>query len=210
MLAISRSRVDPRGRGGAMAAWAGLVRESGRSPRARGSPYLSPRRVAPRGSIPAGAGEPPVSSVNLRPYRVDPRGRGGAYVSAVMRSPSQGRSPRARGSPAKSLCWFGRLRSIPAGAGEPAYRPGRCPRHQVDPRGRGGAYQQGTTTTSQQGRSPRARGSPYPSRTLHPSFRSIPAGAGEPLPVAHPPSELQVDPRGRGGADSPLRVAPKY
>ena len=54
----SRPRVDPRGRGGAIDAFAGPHAPRGRAPRTRGSPPPHPASEASAGSIPADAGEP--------------------------------------------------------------------------------------------------------------------------------------------------------
>ena len=78
VLRRSRSRVDPRVRGGAIARLRRGGGAGGRSPRARGSLWLGSAALGIWGSIPACAGEP--GSRRQRPLRlaVDPRVRGGA------------------------------------------------------------------------------------------------------------------------------------
>ena len=90
--------------------------------------------------------------------------------------------------------------SIPAGAGEPLTT---CPKEQeprVHPRWRGGAAIRSGAVNLQPGPSPLARGSLLliPGRVLQ--VRSIPAGAGEPMPLESTSSVAAVHPRWRGGA----------
>jgi len=192
--------VDPRVRGGAPSAIKSMTVVQGRSPRARGSRYLTGvASIWPR-SIPACAGEP-VQEVRAKaPRKVDPRVRGGALERAQGAWAPGGRSPRARGSRDWLRMSAIVLRSIPACAGEPFPFMLFPPCFWVDPRVRGGAVTRYLKPGGVEGRSPRARGS----LTLGNGERlyegSIPACAGEPQMDATPVKYRQVDPRVRGGA----------
>ncbi len=175
-----RCTVNPRGRGGACCGITNGAHEVGQSPRARGSHAQRARARHAGRSIPAGAGEPIGAVRRRRAGTVNPRGRGGAPYLVSALSPSQGQSPRARGSRHEhggDPCAGG---SIPAGAGEPPAGSGArrgCP---VNPRGRGGAPVLVVHPSAPYGQSPRARGSLL-DRAEGPADRgSIPAGAGEP------------------------------
>ena len=74
--------------------------------------------VLPR-SIPACAGKPDESCVKLTEAMVDPRVRGEAVKAPSVTSAKVGRSPRARGSPARRSRHSFFYRSIPACAGKP-------------------------------------------------------------------------------------------
>jgi hypothetical protein len=132
-----------------------------------------------------------------------------------------GPSPRVRGSPrlirTEALC----IRSIPACAGEPAFRqpePGQCGVHPacagepsalatpeawrwVHPRVCGGAKSFNWTKSRWTGPSPRVRGSRYLRYTRPPKPGSIPACAGEPHRQSAPDCSSRVHPRVCGGAN---------
>ncbi len=199
-IVLPESEVDPRGCGGAVRIRNRSTRIRGRSPRVRGSPIPGHACSLGRGSIPAGAGEPPSVTMIANMRRVDPRGCGGAYVPLLASLNDAGRSPRVRGSPqdCTAHCWP--LGSIPAGAGEPLPPcPARCPGW-VDPRGCGGAPAAHLGAVALEGRSPRVRGSRSHRRRQRVHRGSIPAGAGEPTPKNRSRCHHRVDPRGCGGA----------
>ena len=117
------SEVYPRGCGGTSLADAMVADIEGLSPRVRGNRVGGPGRARRPGSIPAGAGEPP-SGLESRPCsQVYPRGCGGTRAARVPILVPGGLSPRVRGN--RSVVAWGEtpIRSIPAGAGEPAGRP---------------------------------------------------------------------------------------
>ena len=154
------------------------------------------------GSIPAGAGEPANRACNMPVSGVYPRGCGGAKMKRGDLDKMSGLSPRVRGSPLRGLREPSGPGSIPAGAGEPAWRLPSRHRRGVYPRGCGGAPSCFPPRPSDWGLSPRVRGSPYkhnPIRWLH---GSIPAGAGEPTLRERAPNLSWVYPRGCGGANS--------
>ena len=92
----------------------------GLSPRVRGN--LGAPKRAPRGdgSIPACAGEPPLSAAARPDVRVYPRVCGGTSPACPRAGQGMGLSPRVRGNLGLSSQTWPPLRSIPACAGEPA------------------------------------------------------------------------------------------
>ncbi len=174
--------------------------EEGLSPRTRGSPPRNSREPPDMGSIPAHAGEPPISRRLLATPRVYPRARGGTLVSVPTMGPAPGLSPRTRGS----LCgpaWAEYDRgSIPAHAGEPRAAARRGPRAGVYPRARGGAILVPLQVDLAEGLSPRTRGSRALLAPRGALPGSIPAHAGEPDHRRWPVILYRVYPRARGGA----------
>ena len=158
----------------------------GLSPRVRGSHDLFLILMENGGSIPAGAGEPPDTSKSWPIIKVYPRGCGGAVHALLMFKDIPGLSPRVRGShrlPSRIQRCGG---SIPAGAGEPV-RAGVEPwSMKVYPRGCGGAAGGVATISPDEGLSPRVRGSLEDVAGRAANRGSIPAGAGEPLPIHLP------------------------
>ena len=191
--------------------------------RPSGGPRATPHLQ--RGSIPAGAGEPPTKPLPHHLTRVYPRGRGGTGRVQTYEAPIEGLSPRARGNPRQRIRADFRDRSIPAGAGEPSRAGAPGPAAEVYPRGRGGTlyeylagdgsqvYPRGRGGTrfwcraglNPSGLSPRARGNRSTSGRGVSVIGSIPAGAGEPGKPAGEEGENGVYPRGRGG--TPLAVS---
>ena len=196
--------VDPRARGGAAGIDERVRTAQGRSPRTRGSPSSPVPGSSPAGSIPAHAGEPPAPPVPRVARKVDPRARGGASSRRSARLPSEGRSPRTRGSRAQRPRVGGLLGSIPAHAGEPQFGQRGVPGRQVDPRARGGARATASMRSACSGRSPRTRGSLNDRLDALRQRGSIPAHAGEPEALEIALKAPGVDPRARGGA---LRAA---
>ena len=179
-LPSSCTRVYPRGCGGTLnAAMAGPGCE-GLSPRVRGNHLHGDGLASAEGSIPAGAGEPVVGPARWTRGRVYPRGCGGTRSrSRAFRLPA-GLSPRVRGNLRQKWDQLSSMRSIPAGAGEPAARLRMRNGCWVYPRGCGGTSSRRASSLSMRGLSPRVRGN-LPRRHLRPNGRgSIPAGAGEP------------------------------
>ena len=205
-IAPRRSRVYPRGCGGA-SCWRGVISyHAGLSPRVRGSlaaPFWQDRRV---GSIPAGAGEPLACAGPAGGCGVYPRGCGGAQGAQVTPNWSQGLSPRVRGSLLHEQDVVALVGSIPAGAGEPAATASRYSRSRVYPRGCGGAAPDLVCAAVTEGLSPRVRGSPTGRLSAAGRYRSIPAGAGEPPRHRLAESQDMVYPRGCGGAPPVARA----
>ena len=155
---VSPFAVYPRGCGGT-----GNIDNSARlikglSPRVRGNQIAIPCSNPNLGSIPAGAGEPPLgASINFA-AAVYPRGCGGTLIAHFLLTSMNGLSPRVRGNPELHLssqhCYglSPRVRgnrqkaaiyvyltgSIPAGAGEPSMDYQTEVKDRVYPRGCGG------------------------------------------------------------------------
>ena len=112
--------------------------------------------------------------------RVYPRRCGGTTVSEQRCDACRGLSPQVRGN-RLGPCWRPPwMRSIPAGAGEPA-RTECCLRLSgVYPRRCGGTSSPTARTPASPGLSPQVRGNLPPARSARSGDGSIPAGAGEP------------------------------
>ncbi len=177
-----------------------VTKRAGLSPQVRGSPAVVTHDRAKAGSIPAGAGEPPVRSCRCGRARVYPRRCGGAGLTGADDDTNTGLSPQVRGSPHAGLAAQSPAGSIPAGAGEPKHRDRPPLDLGVYPRRCGGAPFPDATTGVPVGLSPQVRGS----RVRLPPARcgdgSIPAGAGEPSTLRGTLTILRVYPRRCGGA----------
>ena len=192
-------RVYPRGCGGTGLTPNTTYEARGLSPRVRGNLEEFRRVNGGDGSIPAGAGEP----VLLAPFsvwaRVYPRGCGGTTFSPRRWTSASGLSPRVRGN-RRGHGQPRRARgSIPAGAGEPCRGRRRSRTSRVYPRGCGGTGVADGQLPPVYGLSPRVRGNHRSTEGEHDSARSIPAGAGEPVPRRSVSRESGVYPRGCGG-----------
>ena len=111
-----------------------------------------------------------------------------------------GLSPRVRGSRMTFIVPICISGSIPACAGEPRISDGTVRVHWVYPRVCGGAPTDIWNTTTEEGLSPRVRGSPAGTCVAGPGYGSIPACAGEPLRRPTGPGSGRVYPRVCGGA----------
>ena len=133
-----------------------------------------------KGSIPACAGEP-VCGVGCDGMSwVYPRVCGGTPPIPRPSNARSGLSPRVRGNLYTLANADGRLRSIPACAGEPESHLQRRVLDRVYPRVCGGTRRGGALLTAGTGLSPRVRGNPaYPIDVVDVAG-SIPACAGEP------------------------------
>ena len=172
--------VYPRPRGGTSRCLRGWRYWSGLSPPTRGNLVDLDPESRPVGSIPAHAGEPPISRSSLSPYGVYPRPRGGTTREVAMRLSRRGLSPPTRGNRPKPCVRRLPMRSIPAHAGEPC---GTRPTHTdraVYPRPRGGTLTSLRCQPRTPGLSPPTRGNRAASLPAPLFRRSIPAHAGEP------------------------------
>ena len=140
-----------------------------------------------------------------RKVRVYPRGCGGTVFRRHAHGDFEGLSPRVRGNLFGLSTVIKPPGSIPAGAGEPLKGSIPAGAGEVYPRGCGGTRDCSSSSTCLPGLSPRVRGNPH--RRGHRQRRagSIPAGAGEPSPLAGPWDKNRVYPRGCGGTQN---VAP--
>ncbi len=193
-------RVYPRGCGGADLCDEIGADPWGLSPRVRGSLWHQIVRHRNAGSIPAGAGEPPLLHARRYGLEVYPRGCGGAEVCGSAATLSTGLSPRVRGSLIPYMADAPRWGSIPAGAGEPRSARKPSSHRRVYPRGCGGAMRRTSCRTATTGLSPRVRGSPSRAELMTSISGSIPAGAGEPCAWISFRGRHRVYPRGCGGA----------
>ena len=157
------------------------------------------RPGAPRGSIPACAGEPGPAGKARRRLAVYPRVCGGTPDVYNFLPPTEGLSPRVRGNQIPARVQAVIVRSIPACAGEPARQmpAGRASR--VYPRVCGGTSLCPVVNGQGPGLSPRVRGNLIEKACWLRPAGSIPACAGEPITLSLHPSWLQVYPRVCGG-----------
>ena len=193
---------------GGGARWRNSTRTAiwGRSPRGRGSQGRRHRLGLARGSIPAWAGEPLLTSAPATTGRVDPRVGGGADTWEWDANQNPGRSPRGRGSQRPARAAAAVQGSIPAWAGEPRRHPTTPWRSRVDPRVGGGALLAASSAVTGAGRSPRGRGSRNTEALVNAMPGSIPAWAGEPRAVRRAGHLPGVDPRVGGGANDISRM----
>ncbi len=116
----SLGKVYPRGCGGTADFRAEEEADRGLSPRVRGNLFPSIMASRYARSIPAGAGEPLHQQIYCPCFRVYPRGCGGTGARGNCTSQDPGLSPRVRGNHTETRIQKFLIRSIPAGAGEPA------------------------------------------------------------------------------------------
>ena len=192
-------RVYPRGCGGTSVRSGPIDRTDGLFPRVRGDPSTHPRLSRRRRSIPAGAGEPFVTTFASSGEPVYPRGCGGTSVPLATKRTKCGLSPRVWGNLFASTQKMGRVGSIPAGAGEPRGKLPHLRERQVYPRGCGGTRHRSDVAVYHPGLSPRVRGNQLQPHGTRIRRRSIPAGAGEPHAVEYVLHHQGVYPRGCGG-----------
>ena len=155
----------------------------GLSPRVRGNPMTVTPWNRPPGSIPACAGEPREKSKTSTPSGVYPRVCGGTDRFFTLVIVSHGLSPRVRGNPLLLTDMAPHIGSIPACAGEPTSNRTSLTPLAVYPRVCGGTQMSSMPTDSPAGLSPRVRGNRWAATNARTQTRSIPACAGEPLPL---------------------------
>ena len=151
------------------------------------------------GSIPACAGEPSCRRIRSSRSTVYPRVCGGTLRQAVILATRQGLSPRVRGNRQTRADANKAQRSIPACAGEPPPAWSGSGRGTVYPRVCGGTTASLLRVKTRLGLSPRVRGNRSGSPGVAVVVRSIPACAGEPLPVHELRRDARVYPRVCGG-----------
>ena len=171
---------------------------NGSSPLARGTP-LRPRPVLPCSRfIPARAGNTPALWGSFWRSAVHPRSRGEHPWRPWTSGLYAGSSPLARGTPTASFHRCGRLRFIPARAGNTRTMRNGPTRKSVHPRSRGEHPRRCYPVRVQLGSSPLARGT-RPWRSPGPQAgRFIPARAGNTSRVSVHANPASVHPRSRG------------
>ena len=174
--------------------------KAGPSPQARGSLVAGKRTLAASGSIPAGAGKPPVLASKRIRTGVHPRRRGEADTIIGFADRAYGPSPQARGSRGGAAAAGVPIGSIPAGAGKPGDGGGCHRLFSVHPRRRGEASPDIPNIGPMRGPSPQARGSRAPVPHDARGRGSIPAGAGKPTDGRSSSPSRPVHPRRRGEA----------
>ena len=212
--------------GGTAAALTAGTAAIGLSPRVRGNPRPSAARRTCWRSIPACAGEPPLSMPGRARRGVYPRVCGGTDDCVGYCHNASGLSPRVRGNRHHSGGRRNDARSIPACAGEPVVVLVAIVCSPVYPRVCGGTPVADVGEYYVNGLSPRVRGtscaafwpaiaaglSPRVRGNLHQvgralaAVRSIPACAGEPRRFPPAASWGRVYPRVCGGTTIGLRV----
>ena len=156
-------------------------------------------------SIPARAGEPPMTPVSKMVKNFNPRACGGTPTRVRNFSTGRLQSPRVRGNRARTLARQPRLPSIPARAGEPCLNPRPFPLTYFNPRACGGTILGTTHWEIGELQSPRVRGNRIQQRARRTPHASIPARAGEPSWVIRCTSPSCFNPRACGGTSLPVR-----
>ncbi len=190
--------VHPRGRGEQLQGRLAKRHGNGSSPRARGTDQVGNGVMAGTRFIPAGAGNSLGNGVYRVALTVHPRGRGEQLITHITNHDSNGSSPRARGTGIMNPLIAGKVRFIPAGAGNRTQTPGVRGVPPVHPRGRGEQGLMSIITVGGHGSSPRARGTAPTTAWHSPPPRFIPAGAGNRAASLSSRWISSVHPRGRG------------
>ena len=140
------------------ACWPGS--EAGLSPRVRGNPPRPPCAAAPRGTIPACAGEPTWTWRPACRSADYPRVCGGTDEEGTKRGLLSGLSPRVRGNHTARFVVPRPPGTIPACAGEPRSERAHIQPSPDYPRVCGGTASLGKHVAAGEGLSPRVRGNP--------------------------------------------------
>ena len=152
-------------------------------------------------SIPACAGEPVCIHRTRRADWVYPRVCGGTRLIVSGVNTVRGLSPRVRGNLSNGISRAETVRSIPACAGEPAWRSRTRNVIRVYPRVCGGTGFNGEGVITLDGLSPRVRGNRGAADARRQHDGSIPACAGEPRGHHARRPTRRVYPRVCGGTD---------
>ena len=168
---------------------------AGPSPRVRGTHAVEHGRVEPGRSIPACAGNTVDLDIPAGSLSVHPRVCGEHSSRSTSARPVVGPSPRVRGTLRDELVGLVPCRSIPACAGNTRRPPAPpCP-PPVHPRVCGEHGDPAQLIPVLIGPSPRVRGTRRKPRRGYPARRSIPACAGNTVPVAMTANNSSVHPR---------------
>ena len=170
----------------------------GSSPRERGTRHhlvWVPDRYR---FIPARAGNAVMSTHALAPLPVHPRASGERRRCAMKPAMTVGSSPRERGTPGVNARHVLCGRFIPARAGNAGRPVFRYTPHYIHPRASGERRGPPTTSGSEDGSSPRERGTRYPAILRGQDQRFIPARAGNAQPSPASRAAISVHPRASG------------
>ena len=170
----------------------------GSSPRARGTPPNAALLGFLARFIPASAGNTGPRSRSPVFFPVHPRERGEHRDHTTAADYLAGSSPRARGTLRHRDFGLGRLRFIPASAGNTPASPAHEPARSVHPRERGEHISILSMRSLLDGSSPRARGTRRSMGSPHSSGRFIPASAGNTMTTSQWLHPSTVHPRERG------------
>ncbi len=163
--------------------------------------------IACPGTIPAWAGEPrPTCAPRFR-CGDHPRVGGGTRSANLCWSSASGPSPRGRGNHRHCSSDCNIIGTIPAWAGEPGAKGVSLYAKADHPRVGGGTARAGLAPDCPRGPSPRGRGNPRATGPWGCGWGSIPAWAGEPVPVPNGYSISGDHPRVGGGTQSPARTS---
>ena len=205
-----RAPVHPRACGEHLCEVSVLPADSGSSPRVRGTLAVSPLPLRPRRFIPARAGNTPCTRRASASASVHPRACGEHLRDLGHDRDEAGSSPRVRGTRRAPGPGGGRLRFIPARAGNtlrPATAESARPVH---PRACGEHWLRASPTEAANGSSPRVRGTLHASDEDDPHDRFIPARAGNTTPTRRPPRTFPVHPRACGEHSIPDHDPPAF
>ena len=171
-------RFIPAYAGNAPAPGAPVISVIGSSPHTRGTPHAAASQLPARRFIPAYAGNAARGRGGRFRVTVHPRIRGERSLSAGVVIPRSGSSPHTRGTPPFEVPAIGRLRFIPAYAGN-AHTPRHTPSYNsVHPRIRGERQETQRQYFAEFGSSPHTRGTLQGLDQLGHLVRFIPAYAG--------------------------------
>ena len=197
-LAQSSVAVHPRSRGEHCCASVGYCPSCGSSPLTRGTPVGRGRPWHGVRFIPAHAGNTSTRPPRPMDAAVHPRSRG-EHIDALRPGRALiGSSPLTRGTPSPTALYLGRVRFIPAHAGNTVCRSTAASLAAVHPRSRGEHHCQPIDTIWQHGSSPLTRGTHQLYELKGSASRFIPAHAGNTANQVAPTGRTPVHPRSRG------------
>jgi len=188
----------PRVRGEHVAISINLRSRAGSSPRARGTLLPPTRHQVGDRVIPACAGNTAIRIVVTAMPPGHPRVRGEHLDCLIVDHIHDGSSPRARGTLDELLAFIVEDRVIPACAGNTSRWRGSSDRVPGHPRVRGEHCRSSASASSEDGSSPRARGTRLHDHARHVGHRVIPACAGNTLNSPRSSAGVTGHPRVRG------------
>ncbi len=150
------------------------------------------------GPIPARAGQPATASMRPAKSWAYPRACGATARATGQTSRARGLSPRVRGNQLHRSTDHDPSGPIPARAGQPASKRGRCTASRAYPRACGATFDSGTQFLPFTGLSPRVRGNRLHNDHVVLQVGPIPARAGQPGLEGIPGSGKRAYPRACG------------